>query len=97
MNNEFSSVVLWLELSQYYKDIITIVLGVKGALLRKCQDQGKSQWIRCNGFAERRWEVSSTEIVGDRGVVDRIGAEHRNKFVVDGLVRESFPREKQAD
>jgi hypothetical protein len=30
MNNEFSPVVLWLELSQYCKGIITIVLGVKG-------------------------------------------------------------------
>jgi hypothetical protein len=30
MNNEFSPVVLWLELSQYCNDIIMIVLGVKG-------------------------------------------------------------------
>jgi hypothetical protein len=49
MNNEFSPVVLWLELSQCCKDIITIVLGVKGAPLKKCHDQGKSQWIPCNG------------------------------------------------
>jgi hypothetical protein len=45
MNNEFSPVVLWLELSQYCKDIIMIVLGIKGDPLRKCHDQGKSQWI----------------------------------------------------
>jgi hypothetical protein len=38
MNNAFSPVVLWLELSQCCKDIITIVLGVKGAPLRKCHD-----------------------------------------------------------
>jgi hypothetical protein len=37
MNNEFSLVVLWLELSQCCKDIITIIFGVKGALLRKSQ------------------------------------------------------------
>jgi hypothetical protein len=43
MNNEFSPVVLWLKLSQCCKDIITIVLGVKCAPLRKCHDQGKSQ------------------------------------------------------
>jgi hypothetical protein len=49
MNNEFSPVVLWLELSLCCKDIITIVLGVKGAPLRNCHDQGKSQWIPRNG------------------------------------------------
>jgi hypothetical protein len=49
MNNEFSLLVLWLELSQCCKDIITIVLGVKDEPLRKCHDQGKSQWIPCNG------------------------------------------------
>jgi hypothetical protein len=97
MNNKFSSVVLWLELSQCCKDIITIVLDVKGAPLRKCRDQGKSQWIPCNGFAKSRWEVPWTEIVGDRGIADRIGAEHSNKFVADGLGRESLHREKQAD
>jgi hypothetical protein len=48
MNNEFSPVVLRLELSQCCKDIITIVLGVKGAPLRKCHDQGKSKWISRN-------------------------------------------------
>jgi hypothetical protein len=48
-NNDFSSVVLWLELSQYCKDIITIVLGIIGAPLRKCHDQVKSPWIPCNG------------------------------------------------
>jgi hypothetical protein len=31
MNNKFSPIVLWLELSQCCKDIITIVLGVKDA------------------------------------------------------------------
>jgi hypothetical protein len=36
-------------LSQYCNDIITIVLGAKGAPIRKCPDQGKSQWILCNG------------------------------------------------
>jgi hypothetical protein len=45
MNNEFSPVVIWLELSQCCEDIIAIVLGVKGAPLRKCHGQGKS-----NGF-----------------------------------------------
>jgi hypothetical protein len=94
MNDEFSPVVLWLELSQCYKDIIMIVLGVKLAPLRKCHDEGKSQWIPCNGFAKSRWEVPLTKIVGDRGVGDRIGAEHSNKFVVDGLGRESLHREK---
>jgi hypothetical protein len=49
------------------------------------------------GFAKRRWEVPLAEIVGDRGVANRIGAEHSNKFVVDGLGRESLHREKQAD
>jgi hypothetical protein len=44
MNNEFSPVALWLELSQWCKNIITIVLGVKGAPLGKYHDQGKSQW-----------------------------------------------------
>jgi hypothetical protein len=48
MNNEFSPIVLWLELSQWCKDIITILLGVKGAPIRKCHDPGKSQWIPCN-------------------------------------------------
>jgi hypothetical protein len=43
MNDELASVVLWLKLSQCCKDIITIVLGVKGTPLRKCHDQGKSQ------------------------------------------------------
>jgi hypothetical protein len=58
MNNEFSPVVLWLELSQGFKDIITIVLGVKDGPLRKCQDQGKSQWIPCNGtMIFRPWIV----------------------------------------
>jgi hypothetical protein len=42
-NKEFSPVVLWLELSSCSKDIITIILGVKGAPLMKYQDQGKSQ------------------------------------------------------
>jgi hypothetical protein len=97
MNNKFSPVVLWLELSQCCRDIIMIVLGVKGASLRKSHDQGKSQWIPCNGFAKGRWEVPLTEIVGDRGVASRIVAEHSNKFVVDGLGRESLHREKQAD
>jgi hypothetical protein len=32
-NNEFSPVVLWLELSQYCKDVITRVLSVKGTPL----------------------------------------------------------------
>jgi hypothetical protein len=97
MNNEFSPVFLWLELSQCCKDIITIVLGVKGAPLKKCHDQRKSQWIPCNVFAKNRWEVPLTEIVGDRGVADRIGAEHSNKFVVYGLGLESLHREKQTD
>jgi hypothetical protein len=33
MNNEFSPAFLWLELSHCCKDIITIVLGVKGVHL----------------------------------------------------------------
>jgi hypothetical protein len=45
MNNEFSPVVLWLELSQCCKDIITIVLGVKGAPLGSATIKGKP-----NGF-----------------------------------------------
>jgi hypothetical protein len=92
MNNEFSPVVVWLELSQCCKNMITTVLGIQDTPLRKCHNQGKSQWIRCNGFAKRRWEVELKEIVGDRGV-----AEHSNKFVVDDLDRESLHREKQAD
>jgi hypothetical protein len=48
MNNEFSPVVLWLELSQWCNDIITIILGVKGVPLRRWHDQRKSQWIQCN-------------------------------------------------
>jgi hypothetical protein len=96
MNNEFSPVVLWLELSQCYKDIITIVLHVKSAPLRKCHDQGTSQWLPCNGFAKSIWKVLLTEIVGDRGVADHIVAEHSNKFIVDGLGRELLHREKQA-
>jgi hypothetical protein len=97
MNNEFSPFVLWLELSHGCKDIIRIAFDVKGAPLTKCHDQGKSQWIPANAFAKSRWEVSLTEIVGDRRVADGIGAEHSNKFVVDGLGRESRHREKQAD
>jgi hypothetical protein len=97
MNNKFSPVVLWLELSQCCKDIITIVLSVKGAPLRKCHDQGKSQWIPCNGFAKKRGEMLLTETIGDHGVADRIGAEHSNKFVAYILGRESLHREKQAD
>jgi hypothetical protein len=97
MNNEFSPVVLWLELSQYCKDIITVVLGIKGAPLRKYHDQGKSNWIPCNGFAKGRWEMPLTEIIGNRGGADRIGAEHSNTFVVNGLGRESLHCEKQAD
>jgi hypothetical protein len=49
MNNEFSPIVPWLDLSQCCNDIITIVLGAKDAPLRKYHDQGKSQWIPCNG------------------------------------------------
>jgi hypothetical protein len=40
MNNEFSPVVRWLELSQCCKDIITITLGVKGVPLGKCLIKG---------------------------------------------------------
>jgi hypothetical protein len=40
MNNEFSPVVLWLELSQYYKDIITIVLGINS---RTKQENSKTR------------------------------------------------------
>jgi hypothetical protein len=97
MNNEFSPVVLWLALSQSYKDVIMIVLGVECAPLRKCHDQGKSQWIPYNGSAKSRWKVLLTEIVGDHGIADYIAAEHSNKFAVDGLGRESLHREKQAD
>jgi hypothetical protein len=45
MNNEFSPVVLWLELSQCCKDIITIVLGIKGAPLGSATIEGNP-----NGF-----------------------------------------------
>jgi hypothetical protein len=45
MNNEFSPLVLWLELSQCCKDIITIVLGVKDAPLGSATVKGNS-----NGF-----------------------------------------------
>jgi hypothetical protein len=47
-----------------------------------------------NRFAKSRWEVQLTEMAGDRRVADRIGAEHSNKFVVDGLGREPPHREK---
>jgi hypothetical protein len=58
MNNEFSPVVLWLELSQCCKDIITIVFGIKVAPLRKCHDQGKFQWIPYNGsMIFRSWII----------------------------------------
>jgi hypothetical protein len=97
MKDEFSPVALGLELSQCCKNIITTVLDVKDAPLRKCRDQGKSQWIPCNGFAKSRWEVPLMERVRDHGVADRIGAEHSNKFLEDGLGRESLHREKQAD
>jgi hypothetical protein len=57
-NIEFSPVVLWLELSQCCNDIITRIFGVKGAPLKKCHDQGKSQWIPCNGtMIFRPWIV----------------------------------------
>jgi hypothetical protein len=49
VNNDFSPVVLWLELGQCCKDIITLVLGIEDAPLRKCHDQEKSQWIPCSG------------------------------------------------
>jgi hypothetical protein len=54
---------------------------------------------RCfvGGFMRIRWEVPLAKIVGDRGVANRIGAEHSNKFVVDDLGRELLHREKQAD
>jgi hypothetical protein len=97
MKNEFSPVVLWRELSQCRKDIIAILPGVKSAPLRKCHGQGKYQWIPCNVFVKSRWELPLTEIVGDRGVSGRIGAEHSNKFIAYGLGRESLHREKQAD
>jgi hypothetical protein len=54
------------------------------------------QWFVA-GFAKSRWEVPLTDLVGERGVSDRIGAEHGNKFVVDGLGLESLHSEKQAD
>jgi hypothetical protein len=54
------------------------------------------QWF-VGGFAKSRWEVPLTEMVDDRGVADRIGAEHSNKFVGDGMGRESLHREKQTD
>jgi hypothetical protein len=54
------------------------------------------QWF-VKGFAKSRWEMVLTEIVGDHGVSDRIGAEYSNKFVGDGLGEESLHREKQAD
>jgi hypothetical protein len=42
--------------------------------------------------------VSLTEIVGDRGAADRIGADHGNKFVADGLAEGRFiARNKQID
>jgi hypothetical protein len=41
------------------------------------------QWF-VGGFSKSRWEVLLTETVGDRGVADCIGAEHSNKFLVDG-------------
>jgi hypothetical protein len=97
MNNDFSPVVLWLELGKCCKDIITLVLGVKGAPHRKCHNQGKSQWILCNGDH-------------DFPVLDRRPRPFRRCFsrskpdllmvrrsVVDGLDRESLYREKQAD
>jgi hypothetical protein len=74
-----------------------IVLGVKGVPLRKYHDQRPFQWIPCNGFAKSRSEVPLTEIIGKSGGANRIGAEYSNKFVVDGLGRESLHREKQAD
>jgi hypothetical protein len=49
MNNEFSPIVVWRELTQCYSDIITIVLGVNGTPLSKCYNQGKFRWILCNG------------------------------------------------
>jgi hypothetical protein len=49
------------------------------------------QWFR-----EEEIGSALTEIVDDRGVPDRIGAEHSNKFV-DGSGQESLHREKQAD
>jgi hypothetical protein len=61
--------------------------------LMKYHDQRKSQWIRCN-------------INHDFPVLDRMPrpfrqcfstTEHNNKFVVDGLDRESLHREKQTD
>jgi hypothetical protein len=54
------------------------------------------QWL-VGGFTKSRWEVPLTEIVGDRGVADHIGAEYSSKFIVDGLDRELLYREKQAD
>jgi hypothetical protein len=45
MNNKFSPVVLWLDLSQYCKNIITIVLGVKGRPLGSAMIKGN-----LNGF-----------------------------------------------
>jgi hypothetical protein len=54
------------------------------------------QWF-VGDFAKIRWEVPLTKIVGNCMVADRIGAEYRNKFVVDGLGRESGHREKSAD
>jgi hypothetical protein len=45
MNNEFSPGVVWLELSRRCKDIITIVLDVKGAPLGSATIEGNS-----NGF-----------------------------------------------
>jgi hypothetical protein len=45
MSNEFSPVVLWLELSQCCKNIIVIVLGVKGGPSESSRIKGNS-----NGF-----------------------------------------------
>jgi hypothetical protein len=49
------------------------------------------QWF-VGGFTKSRLQMPLTEIVGECGVADRIGADHSNKFVLDGLGRESLRR-----
>jgi hypothetical protein len=97
MNNEFSPVVLWLELSQCCKDIIMMVIGVKGVPLRKYQDQGKFQWIPCNGndgFPVLGHMPRPFRRCFSRSKPDLLMVSCE---VVDGFGRESLHREKQAD
>jgi hypothetical protein len=96
MNNELSPVVLWLELSQCCKNIITIVLGVKGAPLGGATIEGNSNGFHAMVTVIFRSRIVCLPISGGVSPVEARSAQDPS-LGRDGLGRESLHRQKQAD